>query len=55
MSCPSTWKNDPRSGKEVAAMLCNMSQEKLLEVVRTKEGTSEKLQAKTKDLFFSFF
>ena len=26
--------NDPQSGKEIAAMLCNMSQEKLLEVVQ---------------------
>ena len=26
--------NDPQSGKEIAAMLCNMFQEKLLEVVQ---------------------
>ena len=26
--------NDPQFGKEIAAMLCNMSQEKLLEVVQ---------------------
>ena len=26
--------NDPQSGKEIAALLCNMSQEKLLEVVQ---------------------
>ena len=26
--------NDPQSGEEIAAMLCNMSQEKLLEVMQ---------------------